>query len=123
MKSINLSEIKQQLVENIYELLVSKGYNPEEGIDIEKCLHESDLPLISYLVNSYCLDLEDEWAFPFQIKYLVYEGKDYFAAYDYHPDRLDSGRIVDNALFFIESLEQLFETIEDIENNYDSTEK
>ena len=102
---------------------MSKGYNPEEGIDIEKCLHESDLPLISYLVNSYCLDLEDEWAFPFQIKYLVYEGKDYFAAYDYHPDRSDSGRIVDNALFFIESLEQLFETIEDIENNYDSTEK
>lgn len=123
MKSINLSEIKQQLVENIYELLVSKGYNPEEGVDIEKCLRESDLPLISYLVNSYCLDPEDEWAFPFQIKYLVYEGKDYFAAYDYHPDRSDSGRIVDNALFFIESLEQLFETIEDIENNYDSTEK
>lgn len=120
MTKINISEIREQLVANIYELLLSKGYKPEEGIDIEKCLHEARIPLISYLVNSYAIDPEDEWVRPFPVKYLIFDGKDYFAAYDYHPDKQKTGCILDHTFFSIESLSHLFDTLEELNNIYDT---
>ena len=114
IKLYDLKSIKSQLVSNIYHILRSKGYDPEEGVNVEEILGFRPEVIVS-ASNSLCYG-DDAAAYPFLVGYIRCMDEEEFEVYDDDPDLTDDAEMVDNRDFFIESLVDLFNALKDMDD-------
>lgn len=117
-KNIDIKKIRRQLVANIYNLLVEKGYEPEDRIDVKTGLYgedadETDAPK---LLATYSLTCDDETtSYLFEVAYITFfnNGTE-FEVYEDNPDEYPSANYATDKDFSIDTLYSLYRILEDI---------
>ena len=116
-KFYDLGEISGQMCVNIYNLLVEKGYNPEEGVNVEKILGDPiTVDVSSSFYGEPCGGAE------FDISYICFNPEEEsvlpsFTAYTDNPYENEDAMEVDSFELYIESLDELYDVLETLPEN------
>jgi predicted transcriptional regulator with HTH domain len=111
-RKINLQEIRRQLIANIYNTLVDKGYNPEEGVDIEEEL--GDAPEIMVTGNNSLNYGDSGYTYSFNVGYIQFENENSFRVFNLNPYGDEIATDVGDEDFLIEGLAQLEDIADDL---------
>lgn len=121
IKTYDLVAIRRQMVANIYNLLRAKGYDPDEGVNIEELLGERPEMVVS---STYSLGYDNEIAaYPFLVSFIRCFGEDEFELYEDNPDEFDDVDSVDSRDLFIESLDDLYRAIMRLDDKVEDGEE
>lgn len=112
---INLQDIRRQIIANIYNTLIDKGYNPEEGIDIGELIGYAPEIMVT---GHYSLNYgNDDCTYLFHVGYIQFEDESNFKVFNFNPYGDDITTDVPDGDFLIEGLAQIEDIVYDIRMN------